>query len=168
MSLIQKNGSPEFHLGITGSRNMPNGGPQYETFTRIIGIIAECPWLISGENTRPFHVHHGCCIGADEIAHYKGREIGAVIHGHPGMLQSGASLYRMEYTEFDKLYQVKPYGARNKDIVKCGSGGLLAAPAYHENDKRSRRSGTWQTIRIAHKQNRRIIIVWPDGEITEA
>ncbi len=42
------------------------------------------------------------------------------------------------------------YKDRNQRIVDC-SDILLAFPAYAENDPKSSRSGTWQTIRMARR-----------------
>lgn len=44
------------------------------------------------------------------------------------------------------------YKARNQAIVRM-SDLLIAFPEYREEDPRSLRSGTWQTIRLAKKAN---------------
>ena len=160
--LLRNGEDSAFHLGIAGSRNMAHSGPQYEVFTRAIVNLASQPWLVKEGK---FCLHHGCCIGADEIAHYQGRIIKAVIHGHPGTLANGSYPYRMECSDYDVLHKEKLYKDRNQDIVNMGTGALLAAPAYPEDDRRSKRSGTWQTIRMARKNRRRIIIVYADGHI---
>jgi outer membrane protein insertion porin family len=51
---------------------------------------------------------------------------------------------------------------RNRAIVdSCDV--LIACPKGPEEQ----RSGTWATVRYARKQKKRIVIIWPDGEVTE-
>ena len=154
-----------FHLGVTGTRHrLPDA--QYVTFTGAIATIAAV-WFSTLDNNQNgvFHVHHGCATGADNAAHWGSSVLDdTLIHGHPGVDQYGKSPYRMPYAEFHVIHPDKPYLDRNADIVSF-SDALLAAPQYPESDPRSRRSGTWQTIRLARKSSIPILITRPDGHI---
>lgn len=61
----------------------------------------------------------------------------------------------------DEKREPLPYLARNCVIVD-EADILLACPKGPEEQ----RSGTWATVRYARKQNKRIVIVYPDGTIT--
>lgn len=114
---------------------------------------------------RPDEFHHGCCVGADE-------DIGVFVYdtypftrvvGHPSdikwMTSSGA------VARCHELHPPKPPLARNRDIVDAVDeiGVLLVAAKGPEK----LRSGTWSTVRHARKRGKRIVIVWPGGEVTE-
>ena len=90
------------------------------------------------EELKPTQVHHGDCIGADEMLHSKVRRMfpEAVIHVHPAMM------------------------TRNQAIVdSCEL--LIATPARVESS--SPYSGTWTTIRRARKAGKEVVIIWMDG-----
>ena len=150
-----------FHLGVTGTRH-PLPDPQYFAFTdAIMTFVAIWISTPSGQSGM-FHIHHGCCTGADTASHFIARHIeGTLIHGHPGVDYRGESPYRMTDTD-----PAKPYLERNTDIVAYADA-LIAAPQYEEGHPQSARSGTWQTIRLARKVKLPILIVWPNGR-TEA
>lgn len=164
---------PTLHLGITGSReltrNRADGSddPQYFAIMAAVKSVANS-WLagLPPDVLGLFQVHHGMCTGADEAAHWAARILpNTIVHGHPGFDSMGGSPYRMHGGEFDVLHPAKPYRYRNTDIVKsCPI--ILAAPAFPEHHGQSRRSGTWQTVRIARAEKRTVIIVRPDGVMT--
>lgn len=53
--------------------------------------------------------------------------------------------------------------ARNRNIVKRCEFLIAAPPTMEEQDK----GGTWNTIRMARKANKRVIVVLPDGEVQD-
>ena len=151
------------HVGITGSRhNLP--GSQIESLYRVLTDLAYRDGNIHDSG---IVLHHGCCTGADESAHKLMSIIpGVAIIGHPGKDARGNSPYLMDMTSFvGKLYPRKLYADRNHDIVNACEL-LIACPAYPENDKRSTRSGTWQTIRMARNTNCIIAYISPNGSVT--
>lgn len=54
------------------------------------------------------------------------------------------------------------YQNRNQTLVNF-SDALIGYPLYNERDARSRRSGSWQTIRMAHRQHSVRPLVYPVG-----
>jgi len=57
----------------------------------------------------------------------------------------------------------KPYLERNHNIVD-ESELLIACPKSKEEELRS---GTWATVRYARKKGVRIILIYPDGSVSE-
>jgi hypothetical protein len=142
-------------IGITGSRGFPTGAQQ-DTLSMLIGKLAE-----SG----PCEMHHGCCIGTDECAHFIGAKIpDMLLIGHPGYGINHKSPYQMTggHNLFAVILPALPYKQRNLAIVRA-SNILLACPLFPENDSRSARSGTWQTVRMARQANEPVILIPPAG-----
>jgi len=104
-------------------------------------------------------VHHGDCIGADEQFHYLIRRffpyVRIVIHPPRN------PKYRA-FCKGDIILPEKDYLVRNKDIVNS-SDIIIACP---KENHEIQRSGTWMTIRYARKKRKKIIIVFPDGEVS--
>lgn len=147
-------------IGITGSR--------HELTPRQTEALYSVLLAAHELTDHRLEVHHGLCTGADHAAHRLTRELsGAAIYGHPGHDSNRQTPFRADIpaNEFDWLYESKLYRERNRDIINtCQS--LIACPVYPENDSRSQRSGTWQTIRLARARNLDITYVWPNGSIT--
>ncbi len=105
---------------------------------------------------------HGYCVGADEeaavavVAHHP--EV--VVLGHPSSVRDMTSGDALDCCD-DTLPPRGPL-TRNKHIVD-GCETLIACPKGPEET----RSGTWSTVRYARKKRRRIVIIWPDGSVTE-
>lgn len=102
-------------------------------------------------------VHHGDCVGADAAFDRCCVEHSFVRHAHPGPHSA-----KRAYCEADVIHEERPFLARNKEIVDL-CDVLVACPRGGE----VRRSGTWSTVRYARKHSRRIIFVWPNGDVTE-
>lgn len=121
------------------------------------------------------HFHHGACIGADaEVAAWvisarmpqppnsaiRPLPVWCKVHAHP------SDLYGMTFHEVIELgdfsYPPKPPLNRNRDIVDA-CDVLVACPQGPERQ----RSGTWATIRYARKLRKKVVICWPDGQVTE-
>lgn len=136
-------------VGFTGTRQRLTS----DQYTALFKWIAKTPMD---------EFHHGGCLGADATAvDIVDRKWGkCVIHMYPchlrGMTSENAS--RLSQVTHD----VKPPLDRNRDIVNA-SDVLLACPDGPERV----RSGTWSTVRFARKLNRHIVIVWPNGTVTE-
>ncbi len=87
-------------------------------------------------------LHHGDCIGADAEAAAIAKEIGCRTVAHPPLDPS-----KRAFTENDYEYMPKDYLPRNQSIVEK-TAKLLAAP---REGRPFLRSGTWSTVRYAHR-----------------
>ena len=105
--------------------------------------------------------HHGDCVGSDKRAAFLAHDAGLRLFEHPPTNRSKRA-YVSSFLESTKL-PPKPYLERNHDIVDA-SDALFATPNTMEEVMRS---GTWATIRYARKRLKPIIIIWPDGTVTE-
>ncbi len=119
------------------------------------------------EKLNPEEFHHGDCIGADEDAHSLVRAKNS-FHRVPSYLTTIIihPPINPKKRAFCGPYQTKElpkkdYLARNHDIVDCADT-LIACPKDIFEEKRS---GTWATIRYAHKQKKKIWIILPSGKI---
>ncbi len=137
----------EYSIGFTGTRKGMTPAQKH---------VVEC--MLKAFS--PVEVHHGCCSGADiEFHHIATHAFGegvVEIIGHPSTLQKG-SLVALH--KFAHIHKRKEPLERNKIIVR-ESSILFACPA---TEVEMQRSGTWQTIRFARKQNHPINIIWPCG-----
>lgn len=99
-------------------------------------------------------LHHGTCVGADDQFHRLCMWFGwrDKIVLHPPESTAKSVIQHFIDVPDSQICEPKPYLERNKDIViECDT--LIAAPKTMDEELRS---GTWATIRYAHKQNRPI------------
>lgn len=109
--------------------------------------------------------HSGDCVGADDQAYrlvdhwryLQGMKI--KLHGHPCNIDP-----QRAWNEYDVEHEVKAPLVRNRDIVDC-SDVIYAAPKEYE--EKMRKSGTWATMRYAVRQQKDLVVVWPDGTFEE-
>lgn len=135
----------ELHVGFTGTRDGMTEAQKERLFEELpMGSV---------------RFHHGCCLGADEQAHWLAFLLDLEIVGHP---PTNRSLMMSLDQGFYELRQPRPYLDRNQDIV-TESAHLFAAPGTMQAELRS---GTWSTVRYARKKNRPITIIWPDGSLS--
>jgi len=106
----------------------------------------------------PHEVHHGGCRGADDCFDILVRKenylVPIKVHIHPSFIQKGK-----KFPEKSSIYPYKAPLKRNQEIVKL-SNILIACPNSKEEIVRS---GTWSTVRYAKMLNRKILIIYPDG-----
>lgn len=113
---------------------------------------------------------HGACVGADTaavlwVATMRMPGDGQLkpwcrTHAFPSNLKGMTDKRAMEVSDFRSL-PADPL-MRNRTIVEqCDV--LMACPKGEEEQ----RSGTWSTIRYARKLRKRIVICWPDSQVTE-
>ena len=109
----------------------------------------------------PSEVHHGNCIGADEQFSYA---VVDALDALPREVIHPCDIPSMQAPDpwADEIRQVLGALERNKNIVD-ETDMLLVGP----KGPQELRSGTWATVRYARKQGKRIVIVWPDGKVTE-
>jgi hypothetical protein len=101
-------------------------------------------------------LHHGDCVGSDELAHTIWKHLDGKVHLHPPDIRK-----KRAFCKADLESAPRPYLVRNAEIV-ADTNILLATPSGPE----TRRSGTWSTVRMARKAKRPIFIVWPNGTVT--
>ena len=103
-------------------------------------------WLLNNPITR---LHHGDCIGVDEMCNSVAQRQGIKTTAHPP-----SNPKKRAFCKSDDILELKPYLERNHDIVdSCDI--LLVIP--HTNVE-VLRSGTWATKRYAEKINRPFLI----------
>lgn len=102
--------------------------------------------------------HHGDCIGSDAQAHDLAAEVGFQVIIHPPENPA-----KRAWKKSRQILPPRPYLDRNHDIVDS-SAILLATPGEMHQEQRS---GTWATIRYARKSNKKTIILFPDGTMTD-
>lgn len=105
-----------------------------------------------------FEFHHGDCIGSDEQAHQLVSDLTeakSVIH--PPLNDS-----KRAFCVSGDIKLPKAYLDRNHDIVD-DTGILIVAPSGSEKV----RSGTWATVRYARRKKRRLILIYPDGNVVK-
>jgi hypothetical protein len=134
------------HLGITGRRDTPTG--------------LQCG-IIKRYIDRCAALHHGDCLGADALAAGLALEAGKYVVAYPGTTGQWRAntpahvIHPVPLTRHPEL-------TRNHAIVDA-CDMLLAVPRGPEH----RRSGTWATVRYARRSGKPIVIIWPDGTVTE-
>jgi hypothetical protein len=109
----------------------------------------------------PEEFHHGCCVGADEqAAHIAFSADCPRIVGHPPTATAMLSEFSLGFNT--ENHDPLPYLERNRRIVDACET-LIACPKGPEEQ----RSGTWATVRYARKQKKQILIIWPNGTVSE-
>ena len=139
------------HIGFTGTRH----GMTLEQCMSL-GELCDSAWFWR----QPVVIHHGDCIGADAEFHAMMRRftgIAAIV-----LHQPTDSTHRA-FCKFDESRAPLPYLKRNKAIVS-ESERMIATPAEMSEQPRG---GTWATIRMTRNVNKPLVIVWPDGRVTE-
>ena len=149
-------------LGFTGtSKGMTNLQK-----AAVIGYLGGLP---------PFSVeeaHHGACVGADEdfvfaLVNFLKEVQMPNVHARPGVFSnrpedlSKRSEKAIEMS--DVVHEAKTHFVRNRDIVAV-CDVLLATPVTGEEQYHG---GTWYTINFARRAGKAVVIVWPDGSVTE-
>lgn len=140
------------NVGFTGTRE---GMTDAQKLTFRVAIIEPV------EDPGKLDFHYGCCVGADtdaaRIVYHRGYRR---IVGHPPNCDVNLSETALGFNT--ENHDPLPYLARNKRIVDA-CDVLVACPKGPEEQ----RSGTWSTVRYARKQKKRILIIWPDGRVTQ-
>lgn len=132
-------------IGFTGTQE----GMTLAQKTRFSAVI---------RGLRPTEFHHGDCVGADAEAHDLAVGVAKKIVIHPP--DSDA---KRAFCPSKTVRSPRPYLERNQDIVN-ETHMLIAAPKANSEQLRS---GTWATVRYARKIGRRVIIIWPNGDLKE-
>jgi hypothetical protein len=102
----------------------------------------------------PKETHHGDCTGADAQFHDIVTKCGCRTIIHPPINES-----KRAFCKGTIILPPKEYLDRNHDIVD-ETHMLIATP---KSETMEIRSGTWATIRYAQKQNKAVVIIYPNG-----
>jgi len=137
-------------IGISGTREGCTA-EQHESFA----IMLEHLVNLGGYN----ELHHGDCQGADEQGHAIATRLNCITVCHPPV-----SDYMRAYTQNIETREEYGYLQRDHNIVK-ETDVLVACPKG--NEKEHYRSGTWTTVRFARQEGKEIILIWPNGFITQ-
>ena len=130
------------HIGITGTRS---GLSEYQ-YAEVIKFLNSAfePGAV---------FHHGDCIGVDVEVAWVAKELGYKIVGHPPMKKELRG-----YFDDDETMPAKNYFARNRDIVN-ESFVLMVVPWQMEHQDNG---GTWYTHDYADKNDKPLVIFWPE------
>lgn len=141
-------------LGVTGTRHQPSMSQLRHLYDRMTDAheVGGCRRLV-----------HGCCTGWDAAAHHLARSLGWHIKGCPPI--NGLYLAEREWEDCDEFMPRQEYAARNLSVVQAATF-MVGGPMYPEKDERSRRSGTWQTLRMAGDARKPWVAVLHDGSRT--
>jgi hypothetical protein len=110
-------------------------------------------------NTNVATFHHGDCIGADEEACAIARFLRIPLYCHPPIDPS-----KRAFVKSDVTFKEKPYLKRNMDIAMACER-LYVTPK--EQYEQWRGSGTWATYRYGKKHYREVIVIFPDGSLSQ-
>lgn len=140
------------HIGFTGSRRGMSP-PQKQTFILVLSSL-----LSPDRHLDPQWLHHGDCVGADEIAHRAAKAYKLMIHVHPPL-----SSKLRAHCQGDVVSDPKPYLIRNHDIVDISTILIATPSAKNWNTTTMRAGGTWHTYRYARRLSHARVVIWPDG-----
>ncbi len=125
-------------IGFTGTRSV-----SMVELPRIRQIVEALP-----EDT---YVVTGACVGVDAAIARVARQRGLHVHTIvPADRSRVDPLWRDYCITSEEMPSGTTYRDRNARIVELSSR-LIGIPSHAEHDPESRRSGSWQTIRMARK-----------------
>ena len=133
-------------IGFTGTRRHPTEAQ----------IVALEEWMRMRMLLGPTTLHHGDCVGADEVAHDIAYLLEWSIVVHPPRDAAWRA-----WCDGDQILPEQEYRERNQAIVDVADV-LVAAP---HQDQEVLRSGTWMTVRMARRAGVPVVVIYPDGTI---
>lgn len=146
MRMINKTRNFPKHVGVSGTK---------EGMTKKQRIMFR-DLLYRTTNEGDF-LHHGDCVGVDELSHEIAEELKLKIVIHPpenDKLRAFCDGYN------NMVKPPKSYLKRNWDIVTACEEIFIIPKEYNE----ILRSGTWATYRYAKKLLKDITIIYPNGK----
>lgn len=143
----------KYSVGFTGTQ-VGMTDMQKVRFKRLLKVLRDT----KGRNSIMFR--HGDCVGADFDAHLIAMILDYEIVIHPPENPSKRAF--CDLGRISKINKEKPYLERNRDIVD-NSSMMIACPKEFEEQLRS---GTWSTYRYALKNDKKTVIIWPDGSFS--
>lgn len=140
-------------VSFTGTASAPLPRPQLDAVRAVLAAArtAGADWF-----------RFGLCINADAQAARVARTLGYRLNGYPGRDIGEAA---RDDIECDALEPLPPRRdrelTRNRSLAEDGDV-LLVAP---RQPRMILRSGTWATVRYAHRQLTPVLIALPDGRL---
>jgi hypothetical protein len=130
---------------FTGTRWPPDGTAE---------LIATLLWTLPSSTK----LITGAAIGIDTLVAVTGLKQRFHVHA---VVPATTDQADVDWLKHCTSYEVMPRGSTFRDrdtrMVDLGKR-VIAFPLYPEKDPRSKRSGTWMTVRIAHKQGKQVTI----------
>ena len=131
-------------IGMTGTREGASQEALNSFYRYLMTIVVE-------------EAHHGDCVGADQQFHQLVTQRGIKTIVHPPI----KGVYRA-HCQGTEIRECKDYLDRNRDIVdECDI--LVAFPKSKVEEARS---GTWYTVRYSYKQDKPVMLFYPDGSMS--
>lgn len=125
-------------VGFTGTRSLPTSC--YADVERIVKALPQGTRVVTGG-----------CVGVDDFVAFTAHANGYPVHS---VVPADQSRVAPGWGDYCSSFEVMPpgtdYRARNERIVEL-SDRIIAIPEALEDAARSRRSGTWMTVRIARR-----------------
>jgi SLOG cluster4 family len=144
-------------VGITGTRDLHE---HQERAQRALAMLCVYCKFLSAPTSE---LVTGACTGVDALAARTAKSYGFTVHT---IVPADRSKVDPDWTQYCttslELSSEYTYKDRNRLIVKRATC-LFAMPLYAEDDRRSLRSGTWQTVRLARAKHIPIIVYQLNG-----
>lgn len=138
-----------FKLGVTGTRIGMNQYQRDTVRAILVGLL---------EDVKEMELHHGDCIGVDvQVAEFA-KELGIRIVCHPPVDRSLRAFHKS-----DEFREEKTHFARNRTIVN-ETNSLLVIP---KDTSPQKHGGTWYTHDYALKNNKPVVIIYPEEKYNE-
>jgi hypothetical protein len=136
--------SGRVYVGWTGTRH---GSPEVErAIHRAFDRIDADAQIVTG-----------ACVGVDALVARYATSLGMAVHAVVPSDRSRVDPEWLRYcTTYEEMAPGTTYRDRNERIVALTTSDLFAVPEHPEGDPRSRRSGTWQTVRMARRARKRV------------
>jgi hypothetical protein len=138
-------------IGVTGTRNIPNRSQFDRVYDFLNSAIEHCKE--KEEDMWPPELHHGDCIGADEMVAKIAMMLGFKVICHP----PENTVLRAYQTSHETRVPLS-YFHRNRNIVD-ETDFLIAVP-YQDSHQST--GGTWYTVDYAVKKNKQVKIFYPN------
>lgn len=140
-------------VSFTGTASDPLGRPQLDAVRAVLllSYAAGARWF-----------RFGLCINADEQAARLARDIGYRLHGYPGRAVGEPGRSALDCDVLEPLPPRRDRElTRNRSLAADGDL-LLAAP---RQPRMVLRSGTWATVRYAHRELKPVLLALPGGRL---
>jgi len=131
-------------IAVSGTRELPEGAE--EVVSGWLDAILQV--------SQPKEIVTGACVGVDALAARIARARGIKVHT---IVPSNRRLVDPEWRDHCDTFQEMPEGTtyRHRNIALVDRADMVVVfPLYEELHQQSRRSGTWQTFRIAVKNRK--------------
>lgn len=131
-------------IGFTGTRNGMS--------VQQLSVVKDLLFDLSLKGIE--EIHHGDCIGSDAQFH-------DLCENYPIYIHPPVKKELRAFKQSNNILPEQSYLVRNKHIVDQ-TDLLIATPPV---DYEIKSGGTWFTITYARKRNKKIIIIYPNGNI---